>query len=390
MTGRRKKRKGFKDLVSEAPARISVDKSLNILDKLSKKGTSSIESSNVSSIESSIEAENQPKSSNVSSILSSIETESSIVQPVESSIESPNVSPIASSNESSIPSPNASPIEYEREIIGITDYILLSCIEMLDGKPTTLQKISKETKISPYTLKSALIRLKQKELLIDYKRVNVGRQHGFSARVAKKNFYVQGDLSKAERVLSRVVSSNLSLAAPVERDNNIYINKSLSNRPEGEVDLELYPNLVSVGFSKSHYLQIVSAWEKLGIDIKLLARSLEYAEFSLENNLLQNVDNPLAYILTSLKRGQFGKPKGFKSRKEQIAEEIAKDIHEEAERIRKLNEQYFEDAFLVWWNNLSEEEKRRIDSLNTAIPKQGYFRELHRKEYFRRHVFEPL
>ncbi|MBW1976177.1 MAG: hypothetical protein JRI45_11570 [Deltaproteobacteria bacterium] len=261
---------------------------------------------------------------------------------------------------------------------------------MLDGKPTTLQKISKETKISPYTLKSALIRLKQKELLIDYKRVNVGRQHGFSARVAKKNFYVQGDLSKAERVLSRVVSSNLSLAAPVERDNNIYINKSLSNRSEGEVDLELYPNLVSVGFSKSHYLQIVSAWEKLGIDIKLLARSLEYAEFSLENNLLQNVDNPLAYILTSLKRGQFGKPKGFKSKKEQIAEEIAKDIHEEAERIRKLNEQYFEDAFLVWWNNLSEEEKRRIDSLNTAIPKQGYFRELHRKEYFRRHVFEPL
>ena len=74
----------------------------------------------------------------------------------------------------------------------------------------------------------------------------------------------------------------------------------------------------------------------------------------------------------------------------QAIEEAARRAAEEAKRIRELEEQRFEDEFLIWWTALSKQEKEEVDSENKLLPKEGKLRTEFRKDWFRKNVFKPL
>jgi hypothetical protein len=150
---------------------------------------------------------------------------------------------------------------------------------------------------------------------------------------------------------------------------------------------DLYPFLAKIGFEANHIAQIAKCWTMQGLSIKDLPLSLERAEWAVKHNDDHQIEKPLSYVVSSLKRGPFAAPTGFVSRKEQQAAEARK----EADKCRELNEQYLEDRFLAWWNGLSQEEKDEVDSINPIVKDlKGDFKIAHRKEYYRENVFVPL
>ncbi|MEM4218236.1 MAG: hypothetical protein QXZ09_09470 [Candidatus Methanomethylicaceae archaeon] len=284
------------------------------------------------------------------------------------------------------------PFQHTQTVVTENDFILIHCLKLVDGAPTTLGLISRATGISINTLKSSMARLKKKGIISAQKR-RVGSRNGFTALIHTNEITITGARKRISKILPKIKPESLTMTHSAHIGPNSKTNArrepALEYLPT-EIDLDNYPQLTRIGFSETHIEQIKKAWMQLEIDPSFLPRSLEFAEFALESGSMEKIDNPLAYIVASLKRGQFGKPKGFKSRRERLAEEVNRSLTEEVEKLKKINEEYFEKSFLVWWNGLSEEEKRKIDSLNTAIPNKGFFRELHRKQYFRENVFTPL
>ena len=149
-------------------------------------------------------------------------------------------------------------------------------------------------------------------------------------------------------------------------------------------DPDLYPSLAEIGFGQQQLFQICSLWQQQGIDLQALPEALDRAEWMAAHasECLSGIDRPLGYLFRALKNGMLSTPPGYRSRRQRIADAM----RERAEEIRRLEQQYFEDAFTVWWHELDEAERQRIDATN----KLGAMHETHRREYFKKHVFQPL
>jgi hypothetical protein len=148
------------------------------------------------------------------------------------------------------------------------------------------------------------------------------------------------------------------------------------------LDKDIYPNLVEIGFTQKQMDEVRRSWQDLGLDLQALPEALDRAEWMAGPGRLPDVRNPLGYIVQSLKNGMPSPPAEYRSRRQILADAM----RERAEEIRRLEQQYFEDAFAVWWHDLSEAERKRIDAAN----KVGAMHEAYRREYFRQHVYRPL
>ncbi|WP_448384720.1 hypothetical protein [Desulfosoma sp.] len=182
---------------------------------------------------------------------------------------------------------------------------------------------------------------------------------------------------------------NLSILGAREGDDsvdNTTAGQNISvNDPENTWgDPDLYPHLTALGFGAHQIQQVRAAWKKLGLDEEALPEALDRAEWMAAHasECLRDIERPLNYIFKSLKNGMLSPPPGYRSRRQIVADAM----HQRAEEIRRLEQQYFEDAFTVWWHELSEAERKKIDGAN----KVGALHETHRREYFRQHVYQPL
>lgn len=130
-----------------------------------------------------------------------------------------------------------------------------------------------------------------------------------------------------------------------------------------EDDITFYwPNLFQKGFGPYQIRQIVDRLKKVAKPTDKIIRSLDYAEFELENGLMQDKDgnsinDPVSYVFNSLaKTGYYRRPKGYISPEEQAEE----DAKLEAERIRKAKQERENAEFLAWKESLSEQEYQEI------------------------------
>jgi len=103
-------------------------------------------------------------------------------------------------------------IETQVEIvINPNQYILFSCLELLDNKESTLNLISKATNIPAFTLRSNLFRLRDLNV-IEYKRVHIGNGiHGFKANILNSNVVLTGDEEKVHSAMKNVTQKMLLL-----------------------------------------------------------------------------------------------------------------------------------------------------------------------------------
>jgi len=92
----------------------------------------------------------------------------------------------------------AQPILVENEAI------LYYCLKHLNGKTTTMLKISKVTGISVNTLRACLKRIRKKNMLEYYGLKNEAGQIGFAAKVITNEFILKGDQNRLKQKLSKI------------------------------------------------------------------------------------------------------------------------------------------------------------------------------------------
>lgn len=159
-------------------------------------------------------------------------------------------------------------------------------------------------------------------------------------------------------------------------------------------DLEFYwPNLFRHGFTTHQIRQIVERLKKIDKSADLVLRSLDYAEWELEQGSMLDkdgnaVENPCSFVFNSLaKTGYYRRPKGYVSPEEQAEEdrkaqaEALKKKIEERERIEKeAREAKEREECKAWWESLGEEERRELEA-----QRKGPF-EVWRLHYWKNHV----
>lgn len=119
----------------------------------------------------------------------------------------------------------------------------------------------------------------------------------------------------------------------------------------------MYPNLWSFGFHSQHLDQVEAAWLMKKINLELLHDSLEMADWDVEKHPEKFHTGACAYVISSLKRGPYSKPAGFKFQRE-IAAEMSKAADE---NVKRLHEESLQLRFMQWWAELSEDERKQID-----------------------------
>lgn len=94
--------------------------------------------------------------------------------------------------------------------------LLYFCLKILNGNVTSLNRISQETHISVYTLKSCLQKLRQEQLIHYGGMTNCGGRIGFTARTINRPIVLRGDKNKLYSRLKAVKFANLMFVAPLD------------------------------------------------------------------------------------------------------------------------------------------------------------------------------
>jgi hypothetical protein len=94
--------------------------------------------------------------------------------------------------------------------------ILYFCLKILNGNVTSLNRISQETHISVYTLKSCLAKLRQENLLLYGGMTNCGGRIGFTAKTINRPIVLRGNKNKFYSRLKAIKFSNLLFVAPLD------------------------------------------------------------------------------------------------------------------------------------------------------------------------------
>ena len=284
--------------------------------------------------------------------------------------------------------------------VNSNQYKVYKFLSNYDEGVISVAQIARKIRLSPFTTRKIIRRLRELGIITDFTVVRRSTIQGFTfsinsavkvveVDVRHRDGHTYGQTYGLTNGQTHGYTSDPSvqpLVSPTQDSSSSsnYIDKLL------HLDLHsLYPNLAAAGFDVSHLKQIIENWAIQKIDLSLLPDSLEKADWTLANDK-GKIENKLHYILSPLKRGPFATPNGFKSRKVQAIEDAARRAAEEAKRIRELEEQRFEDEFLIWWTALSKQEKEEVDSENKLLPKEGKLRTEFRKDWFRRNVFKPL
>jgi hypothetical protein len=263
--------------------------------------------------------------------------------------------------------------------------LIYEILKSLNGSETSQDRLARATDANYSYVRKIISRFRKLGILREQRAVRRGRKV-ISFHVTPVS-YVCHD---ADAVMAKLKKIDLNCVMAFVQIDRSLIKKNLSicateddsADEKSGFDPECYPGLARIGFGPTQMRQVRRAWKALGLDLDGLPEALNRAEWMAKPENCHEIKNPLGYIVASLKNGMPSPPPGYKSRQELVAEAL----REKAEKIRKLQEQYFEDAFLVWWHELPEAEKQRIDRLNRA----GAMWDTHRREYFRKNVFKPL
>ncbi len=229
------------------------------------------------------------------------------------------------------------------------------------------------------------------EGILRTEKVRIGRRNFVQFTVLKNITYFCPDPFSLAKKAKKIDPNRLSPFYKINKSSienlSIYYAETAldAKQPnpseDDDIDWDLYPHLTEIGFGPTQLRQIVKHWQKLELDINAgLPHALERADWWAKPE--HRKENALGYVFAMLKNGMPSPPPGFKSRQEIIAEAL----HEQAEKIRKLKEQHFEDSFTVWWHELPPDEKQKIDAQNRT----GAWKEEFRKHYFREHAYQEL
>ena len=142
--------------------------------------------------------------------------------------------------------------------------------------------------------------------------------------------------------------------------------------------------LASIGFTETHLKQLyranVTTVEDVQASIYMFAFDLEH------NKKADSLKGPaLNFFMGIMRRlGAYTKPENYKSPREIAQENLRNDKRAEADRIRLMEVQNFEDEFTIWWAGLSKDAQESISSSEHTKQRRMY----DAKKYYRAEVLK--
>jgi hypothetical protein len=256
--------------------------------------------------------------------------------------------------------------------------ILYFCLKILNGNVTSLNRISQETHISVYTLKSCLAKLRQENLLLYGGMTNCGGRIGFTAKTINRPIVLRGNKNKFYSRLKAIKFSNLLFVAPLDANppgtSEILpqfhpLDNLLDHLPDGHYSSSSFFKVPTTTKSENHNStnadfdaiaevlashpelgywrqknltpQQVQKWMELtGASLESMIQSLCHCRFEMvEMNLEQqkNIQNVFNWFYRIIERaGFYPRPKEYKSYLERQLEIEKKLLAEKQERLKGL------------------------------------------------------
>ncbi len=126
----------------------------------------------------------------------------------------PNQRPVERPNE--IPADSRSP---KNLILSENQAVLYYCLRWLQGRTTTLQRISQTTGVSAFTLKHCLRKLRDQDAIIYHGRRNSVGRVGFAADALPCEILLRGSEHRLRQRLEEINYERLPIARPINTEN---------------------------------------------------------------------------------------------------------------------------------------------------------------------------
>ena len=162
-------------------------------------------------------------------------------------------------------------------------------------------------------------------------------------------------LGNIEIVKAKTPTATVTPTVTPTRSSSSFFTTTTEELP----NLDQFASLKKIGFTDNHSKQILEGGL---LSLNDLEKSLEFIDWSIEHEKLK-ANMPLNYIMGILRKGTFNRPDGYKSKIEIWRENEAKAEKEEAERLKKLEEQIFENKYTIWRSKLTPEEIHEISPM---------------------------
>jgi hypothetical protein len=158
--------------------------------------------------------------------------------------------------------------------------------------------------------------------------------------------------------------------------------KELREDFDGSWDEIDFSGLESIGFNKKHFLQL-----KNKTTPQIVQESINHFAFGLAyNKKTQAYTNPLATLITVLKRGEIWVEPNYQSSQALAQEKLLQLKKKDHDGKKEFEEKIYKMAFEDWQMNLSEIEKENLSSINR---KKGDIMPVLARlsAYFREHIW---
>ncbi len=183
---------------------------------------------------------------------------------------------------------------------------------------------------------------------------------------------------------SSSISSNINTTTKENREEQQVVPddwKVFNSETFTGIDIE---PLASIGFTETHLKQLYRANTTTVEDVQA---SIYMFAFDLEHNKkADSLKGPaLNFFMGIMRRlGAYTKPENYKSPREIAQEKLRNEKRAEADRIRLMEVQNFEDEFTIWWAGLSKEAQESISSSEHTKQRRMY----DAKKYYRAEVLK--
>ena len=289
-------------------------------------------------------------------------TSQSTSQSTNTSIERPDVRSNERSNERSIETSIEEGGAYDASsppprtlVLNENQAVLYHCLYRLQGRVTSLQRISQITGISAFTLKHCLRKLREAKAVIYHGRQNTAGRIGFSADALPCSILLRGSEHRLRQRLDEISFERLPVARPVgpERVHDIAHHGLMTDLMNGPMNAPLDPD--SSSSIKKKLLQdltLENSFENLNV-----ASLLPFLDQIDSGEMLQDfldianacvaaaaksgspIRNPKGFLFAQLKAGYINPPEGYKSRKVLAQERRNRRLEAELEDMRRLKEE---------------------------------------------------
>ena len=314
------------------------------------------------------------------------------------------VSPSVSPSDSSHISPSRSPggeIHGEMMILTSNQALLYECIKILNGRFTTLARISKAVNVSVDTLRSCLRKLR-KIGAVDWSVENISGQNGMRISAAIMPYAVRGSRNALDDKLANLDHAKLALNSRPEcgiHQVTHQVDHQVNDQVDHQVDHQVSHQIFSSSSIKTKKLLLQDLEISLLLEghlhdldvrslepyldqfesVETLQLFLDMANASIDASKTnaKPIQNPHGFLFAQLRAGYVNPPPGFKSRRVLAQEAMNAQLQAELAALQRLREQEAELRFELFKAGLTDEQRAALDveAAKRVQPKAAVSRE---------------